>query len=45
MLTTSQIAEETSVNKILESHIGFHDCEKLQTSPDYVEGLKIFFLL
>ena len=28
------------LEKILESHIGFRDLEKLRTSPDYIEGLR-----
>jgi hypothetical protein len=37
MLTASQIAEEPNLDKILRSHIGFHELEKLSTSPDYIE--------
>jgi hypothetical protein len=40
MLMTSQIVEEPNLSKILESHLGFCDLEKLRTSPDYVEGLR-----
>ena len=40
MLTTGQIAEEPNLDKILESHIGYCKLEKLQTSSDYVEGIR-----
>ena len=39
-LTVGQIVEQPNLDKILESHIGFHDLEKLRTSPDYIEGLR-----
>jgi hypothetical protein len=40
MLIAGQVAEEPNLDKILQSHIGFHELEKLQTSLDYVEGLR-----
>jgi hypothetical protein len=41
----SQIADEPNLDKILESHIGFHDFKKLQTSLDNVERLRKNYLL
>jgi hypothetical protein len=46
MLTAGQVAEEPNLDKILQSHIGFRELEKLRTSPDYIEGLrKILFAM
>ena len=28
------------LDKILQSHIGFRDLERLRTSPDYIQGLR-----
>jgi hypothetical protein len=39
-LTTSQIVQEPNLDKILQSHIGFRDLERLRTSPDYIQGLR-----
>lgn len=39
-LTAGQVVEEPNLDKLLQSHIGFRDLEKLRTSPDYVEGLR-----
>ena len=43
-LTAGQIVEQPNLDKILESHIGFHDLEKLRTSPDYIEELRKIYL-
>ena len=40
MLTVGQIAEKLNLDKILQSHIGFCELEKLQTSLDYIERLR-----
>jgi hypothetical protein len=40
MLIAGQIAKEPNLDKILQSHIGFRELEKLHTSPDYIEGLR-----
>ena len=39
-LTASQIVQEPNLDKILQSHIGFRDLERLRTSPDYIQGLR-----
>ena len=39
-LTTNQIIQEPNLDKILQSHIGFRDLERLRTFPYYTQGLR-----
>ena len=35
-----QVVKELNLDKLLQSYIGFCDLKKLQTRPNYVEGLR-----